>query len=64
MGKHGLTVSELFPSGEVEIDGKRFDARSTLGKIPKVEKIEVVKSTEFDLIVRSLVSGPPFLEFY
>ena len=56
MGKHGVTVSELFPSGEVEIDGQRFDARSTLGKIPKGEKIEVVKSTEFDLIVRSLVS--------
>ena len=55
MGKHGITVSELFPSGEVEIDGQRFDARSTLGKIPKGEKIEVVKSTEFDLIVRSLV---------
>jgi membrane-bound serine protease (ClpP class) len=56
LGKHGITVSELFPSGEVEIDGQRFDARSTLGKIPKGEKIEVVKSTEFDLIVRSLVS--------
>ena len=56
MGKFGITVTELFPGGEIEIEGKRFDARSTLGKIPKGQKIEVVKCTEFDLIVRPLDS--------
>ena len=55
-GKFGITVTELFPGGEIEIEGKRFDARSTLGKIPKGQKIEVVKCTEFDLIVRPLDS--------
>ena len=50
-GKSGLTISELFPSGQIEIDGKRFEARSSLGKIDKGENIKVVKCTEFDLVV-------------
>ena len=50
-GKSGLTISELFPSGQIEIDGKRFEARSSLGKIDKGENIKVVKCTEFDVVV-------------
>ena len=50
-GKSGLTISELFPSGQIEIDGKRFEARSSLGKIDKGENIKVVKCSEFDVVV-------------
>ena len=38
VGKKGITISELFPMGQIEIDGKRYDARSKIGKISKGEK--------------------------
>ena len=40
-----------YSSGQIEIDGKRFEARSSLGKIDKGENIKVVKCTEFDVVV-------------
>jgi membrane-bound serine protease (ClpP class) len=56
IGKRGKTVSELFPGGQVEIQGIRYEARSSLGKISKGEDIEVVKNSEFELVVKSLES--------
>jgi membrane-bound serine protease (ClpP class) len=52
IGKQGKSISELYPGGQVEIDGVRYDARSNLGKIAKGEKIEVVKKSEFELVVK------------
>ena len=52
IGKAGKSISELYPSGQIEIDGVRYDARSNLGKIAKGEKIEVVKKSEFELVVK------------
>ena len=43
IGRQGKSISELYPGGQIEIDGVRYDARSNLGKIAKGEKIEVVK---------------------
>ena len=51
IGSRGFTVSELFPTGQIEIEGKKFEARANLGKISKGEKIRVVKSSGFDLVV-------------
>ena len=53
-GSEGRCVSELFPSGEVEVNGKRYDAKSNLGKIHKGEKIRVLKSADFELIVEKV----------
>lgn len=53
-GSEGRCVSELFPSGEVEINGKRYDAKSNLGKIHKGEKIRVLKSADFELVVEKV----------
>jgi membrane-bound serine protease (ClpP class) len=52
IGKQGKSISELYPGGQIEIDGVRYDARSNLGKIAKGEKIEVVKKSEFELVVK------------
>jgi membrane-bound serine protease (ClpP class) len=52
IGKQGKSISELYPGGQIEIDGVRYDARSSLGKIAKGEKIEVVKKSEFELVVK------------
>jgi membrane-bound serine protease (ClpP class) len=52
IGKQGKSISELYPGGQIEIDGVRYDARSSLGKIAKGVKIEVVKKSEFELVVK------------
>ena len=52
IGKMGKCISELYPIGQIELDGVRYDARSDMGKIAKGEKIEVIKKSEFELVVR------------
>ena len=47
----GITLTELYPVGKVEIDGKSYDARSSFGKIEKGEKIKVLKKAGFELVV-------------
>ena len=56
IGKMGKSISELYPSGQIELDGVRYDARSDMGKIAKGEKIEVIKKSEFELVVRLVES--------
>ena len=55
-GQIGVSISELFPSGQIEIDGRRFDARSNFGKIDKGERVHVLRATEFELVVEVLES--------
>ena len=55
-GKCGKSVSELYPGGLVEIDGTRYEARSNLGKIAKGENVEVIKNSEFELVVKQIDS--------
>jgi len=50
-GMYGKTVSELFPSGQVEINGKRYEARAIHGRIEKGEKIKVIKTSSMDVVV-------------
>ncbi len=56
LGQEGKCVSELFPSGEVDIGGRRYDARSRLSKIEKGEKIRVVEISDFGLVVEKINS--------
>ncbi|MGJ8637814.1 MAG: NfeD family protein [Opitutaceae bacterium] len=51
-GAIGVAVTDLFPSGRVEISGARYDARSALGSIDRGRSITVVQSSDFSLIVR------------
>ena len=50
-GSTGTAITDLFPSGRVEIDGHRFEARSALGTIDKGSPIRVQKAVDFSLIV-------------
>lgn len=52
LGKEGITISELRPSGIIEIDGKRLDALSDGTFIPKQTNIEVVRVEGSKIIVR------------
>ncbi|MBC8590770.1 NfeD family protein [Wansuia hejianensis] len=52
LNKKGITVSELRPSGFIEINGERLDVLSDGGFIPKDTLVEVVKIEGSKIIVR------------
>lgn len=52
VGKEGITVTILRPSGTVEIDDEHYDAVAQTSYIDKGEKITVVKHEHMQLIVR------------
>jgi membrane-bound serine protease (ClpP class) len=54
--KVGVTVSELYPVGKVQIDGKTYEARSVTGKIEKGQRIKVLKHSVYELVVEELTS--------
>ncbi len=51
VGSSGKAVTGLFPSGQVEIDGRRYEARLEVGTADPGTPIKVVRETEFALIV-------------
>jgi membrane-bound serine protease (ClpP class) len=50
-GTAGTAATDLFPTGSVEIDGKRYEARANLGTIDAGTPIRVVKTGDYALIV-------------
>lgn len=54
-GARGQAVTDLHPGGQVEIDGRRFQALVTLGSVESGESIEVVEQRDFSLIVKAVV---------
>ena len=52
LGKTGISISELRPSGIIEIDGKRLDALSEGVFIPRESKVKVVRVEGSKIIVR------------
>ncbi|MGC6424394.1 MAG: NfeD family protein [Lentimonas sp.] len=57
VGAVGEAVTDLFPTGRVEVNGQRYDARSSLGSIERGSRVEVVKSSDFSLVVRQPDDG-------
>jgi membrane-bound serine protease (ClpP class) len=56
-GTLGIAITDLFPSGRVEIAGQRYDARSALGTIDNGTQIRVQKTGDFSLVVESAGEG-------
>lgn len=56
VGSIGVAVTDLFPGGQVEIDGQRYDAHATLGAIDRGITIRVQKVADFSLIVEPNLS--------
>ena len=54
--KVGVTVSELYPVGKVQIDGKTYEARAVIGKIEKGQRIKVLKHSGYELVVEEVTS--------
>jgi membrane-bound serine protease (ClpP class) len=54
IGATGYSVTALFPSGEIEINGKRYDARITLGTVPPGTPVKIISVGEFELKVEEI----------
>jgi len=50
-GRRGVAVTGLFPSGEVEVDGRRYQAKVDLGFVEVNSAIVVTGHTDFGLTV-------------
>lgn len=51
IGREGVAATDLFPGGQVEIDGRRHEARLQLGSARAGTPVRVVRHTEFELVV-------------
>jgi len=51
VGREGVAVTSLFPSGQVEIDGRRHEARLEVGFVEAGTPVRVLRRTDFGLIV-------------
>lgn len=51
VGVRGRAVTGLFPSGQVEINGRRYEARVLIGSLDRGVEIRVVGQSEFGLVV-------------
>ncbi|MDE0834817.1 MAG: hypothetical protein OSA84_00525 [Akkermansiaceae bacterium] len=54
IGTTGIAVTDLYPSGEIEINGKRYDARVALGTADSGTTVKVVGNSEFELKVKEI----------
>jgi membrane-bound serine protease (ClpP class) len=51
VGREGVAVTDLFPSGQVEIDGRRYEARLEVGFAQTGARVRVLQRTDFNLVV-------------
>lgn len=51
VGRRGKAVTSLRPAGQVEIDGRRYEARVEVGAIDVGEAVVVTRRTDFALMV-------------
>lgn len=52
IGEEGIAVTDLFPTGEIRVGGRRYQARGSLNQIEKGTPVVVVDHKDFALIVR------------
>ncbi|MFZ9745500.1 MAG: NfeD family protein [Opitutaceae bacterium] len=57
VGRVGVAVTGLFPAGQVEVDGGRYEARLEVGSAPPGTPVVVRRRNDFGLVV-DLVEGP------
>lgn len=56
IGRVALAATPLFPSGQVELDGRRYEARMAMGFAETGAKVTVTAVSEFGLIVETSLS--------
>jgi membrane-bound serine protease (ClpP class) len=51
IGREGVAVTDLFPSGQIEVDGRRYEARLAVDFAKAGTAVRVIRRTDFNLIV-------------
>jgi len=51
VGAHGTVVTGLFPGGQVEIEGRRYEAKVEVGSAPVGATVVVRRVSDFNLVV-------------
>jgi membrane-bound serine protease (ClpP class) len=54
LGQSGIAATALFPSGQVDISGKRYEAKLAMGFAEAGTPVKVTGLSEFGLIVEVL----------
>jgi membrane-bound serine protease (ClpP class) len=49
-----VVVSGLFPSGQIEIDGRRYQAKLAVGSAPAGTVVVVKRASDFNLEVETI----------
>jgi len=56
IGAKGVAVTALYPSGQVEIEGQRYEARLAVGSVERGAPVIVRARSEFGLVVEAIES--------
>jgi membrane-bound serine protease (ClpP class) len=56
LGQHGVAVTMLRPSGQVDVGGRRYEAKVELGAVDAGDTVVVRGRTDFGLIVEKLTT--------
>ena len=51
VGTHGTVVTGLFPGGQIEIEGRRYEAKVEVGSAPVGSTVVVRRVSDFNLVV-------------
>jgi len=51
IGREGVAATALFPSGQIEIDGQRYEARVAVGTVDVGQRVVIRARREFELLV-------------
>lgn len=54
VGKRGIAATTLRPSGQIDIEGRRYEARVEVGTVVAGTPVVVVRRTDFELIVEEV----------
>jgi len=54
IGKNGMALTILRPSGKIEVDGEQYDATAQIGYIEKGEKVRIVAYENMQFVVRKV----------
>ena len=56
VGREGVAATSLFPSGQVDIEGRRYEARLEVDFAEAGARVRVIRRTDFSLIVEIIKS--------
>jgi len=56
VGARGVVVTGLFPGGQIEINGRRYEAKLEVGSAPVGTVVVVTRASDFNLVVERIAS--------